>query len=396
MSHRKFEAPRHGSLGFNPRKRTKRHHGRCRSFPKDLDASAPAHLTAFRGYKAGMTHIVRGVDRPGALMHKREVVDAVTILETPPMVIVGVVGYVETPRGLRTLTTVFAEHLSEEFKRRCYQNWYKSKKKAFTKYTQKYTTDGGKDIEHELNRICKFCTVVRVIAHSQVKKLNLRVKKAHIMEIQINGGADAAAKVAFAKALFEKEVTVDSVFAKDENIDVIGVTKGKGFAGVISRWGVSRLPRKTHRGLRKVACIGSWHPARVSTTVARAGQDGYFHRTELNKKVYRIGKSGDAGSCRTATDLTEKGITPMGGFPHYGEINEDWVMIKGACVGVKKRALILRKSLQNHSSRKHLEVIDLKFIDTSSKLGHGRFQTKDEKAKFLGPLASKLTQGGTR
>ena len=39
-------------------------------------------------------------------MHKREVVDAVTILETPPMVVVGVVGYVETPRGLRTLTTV--------------------------------------------------------------------------------------------------------------------------------------------------------------------------------------------------------------------------------------------------------------------------------------------------
>ena len=77
-----------------------------------------------------MTHVVRGVDRPGAVMHKREVVDAVSILETPPMVVVGVVGYLETPRGLRTLTTVFAEHLSEEFKRRCYKNWYKSKKKA--------------------------------------------------------------------------------------------------------------------------------------------------------------------------------------------------------------------------------------------------------------------------
>jgi large subunit ribosomal protein L3e len=31
--------------------------------------------------------------------------------------------------------------------------------------------------------------------------------------------------------------------------------------------------------------------------------------------------------------------------------------------------------------------ISLKFIDTSSKLGHGRFQTDEEKAKFLGPLA---------
>jgi len=388
MSHRKFEAPRCGSLGFLPKKRTKKHSGKIRSFPKDNDATQPCHLTAFRGYKAGMTHVVRGVDRPGALMHKREVVDAVSIVETPPMVVVGVVGYVETPRGLKTLTTVFAEHLSDEYKRRCYKNWFASKRKAYTRYAKKYE-NGGKDIDHELDRISKFCTVVRVIAHTQVKRLNLRLKKAHIMEIQINGGKDAADKVEFAKNLFEKEITVDSVFSKDENIDVLGVTKGKGYTGVTTRWGVTRLPRKTHRGLRKVACIGSWHPARVSTTVPRAGQQGYFHRTELNKKVYRIGKGGDNKSCQTEADLTEKSITPMGGFVHYGEINEDWLMLKGAVVGVKKRPIILRKSMMNHSSRKHLENIDLKFIDTSSKFGHGRFQTAEEKAKFLGPLASK-------
>ena len=336
-----------------------------------------------------MTHVVRSVDRPGALMHKREVVDAVSVIETPPMVVVGVVGYVETPRGLRSLTTVFAEHLSDEFKRRCYKNWYASKKKAYVKYATKYE-NGAEDIEAELSRIGKFCSVVRVIAHTQPKKLsNSRMKKAHIMEIQVNGGADAAAKVEFAKALFEKEVTVDSVFAQDENIDVIGVTKGRGYEGVTTRWGVSRLPRKTHRGLRKVACIGSWHPARVSDTVPRAGQNGYFHRTEMNKKVYRIGKAGDEKSCMTAADLTEKSITPMGGFVHYGEVRNDWIMVKGAVVGVKKRALIMRKSLMNHSRRKHLEKIELKFIDTSSKLGHGRFQTAEEKAKFMGPLASK-------
>merc|ERR1719182_1174875 len=230
MSHRKFEAPRKGSLGFLPKKRTKKHSGKVRSFPKDSSKDAP-HLTAFRGYKAGMTHVVRGVDRPGALMHKREVVDAVTVVETPPMVVVGVVGYVETPMGLRTLTTVFAEHLNEEFKRRMYKNWYRAKKKAYTKYAKKYTEDGGKDIDAELERIKKFCTVVRVIAHTQVKKLNLRLKKAHIMEIQINGGADAAAKVDFAKSLLEKEISVDSIFALDENVDVLGVTRGHGYEG---------------------------------------------------------------------------------------------------------------------------------------------------------------------
>uniref|UniRef100_A0A452H973 60S ribosomal protein L3 n=1 Tax=Gopherus agassizii TaxID=38772 RepID=A0A452H973_9SAUR len=128
MSHRKFSAPRHGSLGFLPRKRSRRHRGKVKSFPKD-DPSKPIHLTAFLGYKSGMTHIVREVDRPGSKVNKKEVVEAVTVVETPPMVIVGIVGYVQTPRGLRTFKTIFAEHISDECKRRFYKNWHKSKKK---------------------------------------------------------------------------------------------------------------------------------------------------------------------------------------------------------------------------------------------------------------------------
>ena len=52
------------------------------SFPKD-DPKKPVHLTAAMGYKAGMTTIVRDLDRPGAKMHKKEVVEAVTVIETP-------------------------------------------------------------------------------------------------------------------------------------------------------------------------------------------------------------------------------------------------------------------------------------------------------------------------
>jgi large subunit ribosomal protein L3e len=384
MGHRKFEAPRHGHIGFLPKKRTKHHRGRVRKFPRD-DASKAPHLTAFMGYKAGMTHIVREMDRPGSKSHKKEIVEAVTIVETPPMVVVGVVGYVETPRGLRSLTTVWAEHLSEEVKRRFYKNWYHAKRKAFTKYAKKYQTNPA-DIENEINRIKKYCQVVRVLAHTQIRKVNLRQKKAHLLEVQVNGGS-VADKVDFAKSLFEKQVPVAAVFAKDELIDICGVTKGHGYEGVITRWGVSRLPRKSHRGLRKVACIGAWHPSRVRFTVARAGQHGYHHRTEVNKKIYRIGAAGDSKSCMTEQDLTEKSITPLGGFPHYGVINEDWLMLKGAIVGVKKRALTLRKSLLVHSKRSALEEIKLKFIDTSSKFGHGRFQTVEEKLKFQGPLA---------
>jgi len=301
------------------------------------------------------------------------------------MVVVGVVGYLPTPTGLRAFTTIWANHLSEECKRRFYKNWYKSKKKAFTKYAKKHSEDKSLT-EKAIAKLKKYATVVRVLAHTQVKKLSTQMKKAHIAEIQINGGT-IDAKVDFAVGLFEKSVPVDAVFGDSEMIDAIGVTKGHGYEGVTTRWGTRRLPRKTHKGLRKVACIGAWHPSRVSYTIARAGQNGYHHRTEINKKVYRIGKAG-TNNGSTEFDLTAKGITPMGGFPRYGLVKEDFVMIKGACPGVKKRVITLRKSLIPQTSRSALEKIQLKFIDTSSKTGHGRFQTSDEKTKFFGPLKS--------
>lgn len=386
MSHRKFEAPRRGSLGFMPRKRCKHHRGRIRSFPKD-DPSKPVHLTAFFGYKAGMTHILREMDRPGSKVHKKEVVEAVTVLETPPMVIVGLVGYVETPRGLRTLTTVWAEHISEELKRRFYRNWMKTKQKCFSKYAKKYS-EGAKDIQKQLNRIKRYCSVVRVLAHSQTNLLGLDLKKAHIMEIQINGG-NVAQKVDWAYGKFEQKIAVTDVFQPNEVIDTCGVTKGQGFQGVVKRFGVKRLPRKTHRGRRKVACVGPWHPERIFRTVPRAGQMGYHHRTELNKKIYRIGKADDARNACTDHDITDKKITPLGGFPHYGVVKNDFLLIRGAVVGSRKRVITLRKTRLTLTSRKCTEDINLKFIDTSSKFGHGRFQTKEEKATFYGPLYHK-------
>ena len=58
--------------------------GLRRRFPKD-DPKKPVHLTAILGYKAGMTTIVRDLDRPGAKANKKEVVEAVTIIDTPPV-----------------------------------------------------------------------------------------------------------------------------------------------------------------------------------------------------------------------------------------------------------------------------------------------------------------------
>jgi len=383
MSHRKYERPRRGNLGFLPKRRTRHHRGRIRSFPKDDQTQKP-HLTAFVGFKAGMTHIVRQIERKGSKIDNKEVVEAVTIIETPPIRVVGIVGYIETIKGLRSLTSVWAQNLGPEFKRRLYKNWYRSKRKCFTKYSDKISKD-PKAMELLLKRLKKYCSVIRLICHTQTKLLNNRTKKAHVLEIQVNGG-NVSDKVDFAKGLLEKEIRVNQVFSPFELVDIIGATKGHGFTGVIKRFGIRKLPRKTHRGLRRVGCIGAWHPSRVRWTVARAGQFGYHHRTEQNKKIYRIGEGEVYGAKNNATtdhDLTEKNITPLGGFPHYGVVKNDYIMIKGCCVGTKKRTLLLRKTMHARVKQTHLEKVHLKFIDTSSKMGHGRFQTAAEKDKYF-------------
>nr|GMD82783.1 60S ribosomal protein L3 [Ipomoea batatas] len=226
---------------------------------------------------------------------------------------------VQTPRGLRCLNTVWAQHLSEEVRRRFYKNWCKSKKNAFVKYSKKYESeDGKKDIEAQLEKMKKYACVIRVLVHTQIRKMKgLKQKKAHLMKIQVNRGT-IAQKVDYAYGFFEKNVLDDAVFQKDEMINIIGVTK-----------------------------------------VARAGQNGYHHRTEMNKKIYKLGKAGqESHAAITEFDRTEKDITPMGGFPHYG-------------VGPKKRVVTLRQTLLNQTSRVALKEINLKFIDTSSKFGHG-------------------------
>ncbi|XP_012572381.1 large ribosomal subunit protein uL3y-like [Cicer arietinum] len=260
-----------------------------KSFPKD-DPTKPFRLTAFVGYKAGMIHIVREVEN--------------------------------------------------------------QRRRLSLSIQKKYETEGGKkDIGSQLEKLKKYATVIRVLAHTPIRKLNgLKQKEARLMEIQGNGGT-ISQNVDYAYSFFEKQISVDAIFQKDVMIDIIGVTKGKGYEGVFTRWGVICLPRKTHKGLRKVACIGAWHLARVSFTVARAGQNGYHHRTELNKKIYKVCKSDqELHTAIIEYDSTEKDITPMGGFPHCGVVKRDYLMIKGGCVGPKKRAVTLRQSLLKQTS----------------------------------------------
>lgn len=82
----------------------------------------------------------------------------------------------------------------------------------------------------------------------------------------------------------------------------------------------------------------------------------------------------------------------MGGFVRYGEVKNDFLLIKGTVPGVKKRFVALRKTMYPQVSRKALEKIDLKWIDTSSKFGHGAYQTPAEKRAYMGTLKKDLTE----
>ena len=381
MSHRKFNAPRRGSLAFLPRGRSTHVRGRIRSWPKD-DVTKEPQLQAFLGYKAGMTHVVREVVRAGSRLNKKEAVEPVTLIETPPMAVVGIIGYKETVKGIKPVTTAWAGFVGEEMKRCYYKNWTQSKnKKAFGKLAEK-----GEDMKKRIQQIKDEATIVRVIAHTQPKLVKLGSRKAELIEIQINGGS-VDKKVEYAQSLLEKTINIGNVFAEGEQIDLISVGKGRGWEGVIHRFGTKRLQKKTHRGRRKVACIGPWNPMRVLWTVARAGNNGFHHRTEMNKRIYRLAtadKINESGS--TQFDLTKKSINPMGGFARYGNITNDFVMIKGTVCGAVKRTITLRKTINVNTRRVATEDINLKWIDTASKFGHGRFQTKEERNKFLGKL----------
>lgn len=337
-----------------------------------------------------MTHVVREVNKPGSRLNKKEVVEAVTIVEVPRMNVVGVVGYLETPRGLKKVKSLFAEHLDEGVIRRFYKRYRgRDSYKAFKNYQKPENYKKTSDKVVALLR--KKASVIRILASPKMADVpHLGKIKAPLMEIQVNGGT-VDAKVDWAVSHLEKEVRIHDVFNTGDFVDVIGVTKGHGFAGVIERWGVRKLPRKTHKGLRKIGCVGGWHPERIRFTIARAGQCGYHHRTELNKRIYRIGKSAKevTDNATTEADVTQKNITPLGGFPHYGEVKNDYVMLKGCTVGLRKRTLVLRQSLFARTLTGDVANINLKFIDTSSKYGHGRFQTAEEKAKFFGKKKAK-------
>lgn len=91
---------------------------------------------------------------------------------------------------------------------------------------------------------------------------------------------------------FPEEMKVGDALAADlfsagDTVDVIGTSKGKGWAGTIKRHNFHRQ-RKTHGGkgnTRKVGSIGSMYPQRIFKGKKMAGQMGAEQVTVKNLKI---------------------------------------------------------------------------------------------------------------
>lgn len=85
---------------------------------------------------------------------------------------------------------------------------------------------------------------------------------------------------------------VEEAFANGDTVDVIGTSKGKGFAGVIKRWGFHRGPMthgsKYHRRVGSLAPRASGGGGRVHPGRKMPGHMGHARVTVLNLKVVRV------------------------------------------------------------------------------------------------------------
>jgi large subunit ribosomal protein L3 len=325
----RVRSPKRGSRAFSPRKRAKNIDGRIEFWPESSDGP---RLLAFAGYKAGMTHVFLLEDRDRSPDYGMEIKNAATIIDAPPMVIIGVRAYEKTHDGLRSITETWMENLPVDILRKV------------KTHGEDGTEIGFNRLEAQMDKIAQ----LRIIAATQPRLAAVPKKKPELMEIAIGGGTKDE-QLTYARELLGKTVRVSDIFDAGESIDVIGVTKGKGFQGPVKRWGIRILQRKSRKTVRGVASIGPWKPRRVMPGVPRAGQMGFHNRTEYNKRILLTGSDAER-------------ITPRGGFKGYGEVRGDYLLVKGSVMGPSKRLIKLRKAARR--SRYPEEAPQVTYINT--------------------------------
>ena len=263
--------PRSGSLAFYPRKRARKELSSFKTFPKaDEKTVKPMN---FVGYKVGMVQISGRDEHQKSVTFGQDIITAGTVVECPALRVFGIRGYGMYNGAMQAFGEVTIEKPDKHFKRRVVSFKQTHSKKKKEESRDRLSTDW-------LDKNKTDFVDVRLLVCTQPSLTNMGKKIPDLFEIFLSGSVEQ--KIMFAKEKLGKEVSINEVFKDKDFADVRGVDKGKGFAGVIKRFGVKHHSPKAKKH-RVVGSIGPWNPSTVMWTVARAGQLGYQTRTELNK-----------------------------------------------------------------------------------------------------------------
>ncbi|MDO8556525.1 MAG: 50S ribosomal protein L3 [Nanoarchaeota archaeon] len=279
--------PRRGSLQVWPRVRAKRQYPRIRSWA----ASSQLKIAGFIGFKAGMTHVSFRDNRATSPTKGMETAMPVTIIECPPLKIIGFRTYGRTPYG---------------------------SKLSYDSSSKKLTLPATAD-------------EVTLVVQTAPKLTATGKKEADLLELGITG--PAAGKIEHAKALVGKELKISEVFKDGQWLDVHSVTKGKGFQGTVKRFGVKIRQHKSEKTKRGIGTLGPWRPRHVSWKVPQSGKMGYHTRTEYNKLAVKIMSK-------------PEDVNPKGGLLHYGLIKNECILVAGSVPGPMKREVILTDAIR--------------------------------------------------
>ncbi|MEM5828439.1 MAG: 50S ribosomal protein L3 [Candidatus Aenigmatarchaeota archaeon] len=311
----KDSKPLAGSRAFWPRKRAKRIYPVIKTYPQ-YDKAIPL---AFAGYKAGMVHVIELRKRK---VLKKEIEEEyfvpATVIEVPPLKVIGIRLYELTTKGYKSVLDIYAkdEDIPKQIKRK------------ITTFKSNYE-EAIKKLDEVKSKVKK----VRIIVCTQPWLAGIKKKKPEVFEIEIGGKVEDALN--YALSVLGKEIRASEIFKEGQFVDVIAVTKGKGTAGPVKRFGVKEQRHKATQRVRHVGSLGAQGVGRVLPgKIPMQGQLGFQRRTELNKRILKISSNGNE-------------INPKGGFSHYGLVRSDYILIQGSVPGPKKRLVMIRFAIRN-------------------------------------------------
>jgi len=319
---------RRGSLEFWPHRRAKKLMPRIRHWPETAEAA----ILGIVGFKAGMTHVML-IDDSESSAKGSEIAEPATVIEVPRVYVYGARVYGEDP------LIKYKKVEKEFYDKQLAQN-------VGIKNTKNTNINEAKK---EIANI----TDVRLLAYVNPEGVGFGIKKPMRFEIAIGGKKED--KMALAEKFLGKELKVEDVFKPGEYVDVTSISRGKGWEGPVARFGVAEQRRKATGKVRHVGTLGPWHPPKVLYTVPMAGGKGHNYRTELNKRILKIGKQSEVDS-----------INVKGGFPNYGVVRHDFIVLHGSIPGFPGMLVRIRKAIR---AKKQVKEPKITLISLDSKIG---------------------------